>query len=51
MRHQHLPFEMTGPHTSRRQLRSRAAWRRVAIIAALYAALYAAMAALTLALT
>ena len=38
MRHQHLPFEMTGPHTSRRQLRSRAAWRRVAIIAACYAA-------------
>ena len=47
MRHQHLPFEMTGPHTSRRHQRSRAAWRRVAIIAALYAA----MAALTLALT
>ena len=47
MRRQHLPFEMTGPHTSRRQLRSRAARRRVAIIAALYAA----MAALTLVLT
>ena len=47
MRHQHLPFEMTGPHTSRRLQRSRAAWRRVAIIAALYAA----MAALTLVLT
>ena len=47
MRHQHLPFEMTGPHTSRRQQRSRAVWRRVAIIAALYAA----MTALTLVLT
>ena len=47
MRRQHLPFEMTGPHTSRRQQRSRAAWRWVAIIAVLYAA----MAAITLALT
>ena len=47
MKHQHLPFEITGPHTSHRQKRSRAAWRRVAIIAALYAA----MAAITLVLT
>ena len=46
MRHQHLPFEITGPHTPRHQQRSRAAWRRAAIIAALYAAI----AALTLAL-
>ena len=47
MRHQHLPFEMTGPHTSRRQLRSRAAWRRVAIIAACYAAAMALALVLT----
>ena len=47
MRHQHLPFEITGPHTSRRQQRSRAAWRRAAIIAACYAAAMALAMVLT----
>ena len=47
MRHQHLPFEMTGPHTSRRQQRSRAVWRRAAIIAACYAVAMALALALT----
>lgn len=46
MRHKHLPFEITGPH-SRRQQRSRAVWRRAAIIAACYAAAMALAMVLT----
>lgn len=47
MRHQHLPFEITGPHSRHRQQRSRAVWRRAAIIAACYAAAMALAMVLT----
>lgn len=47
MRRQHLPFEITGPHTNHRQQRSRAVWRRAAIVAACYAAAMALAMVLT----